>query len=84
MRFKCLHQRIPARLTVKIWIKISKIADEFGIVNQRIPSVEGLVVEVILPVFPVMGNDAIAIMSHIFVNGEAPLETDHAVIHDIQ
>ncbi len=84
MGFKRPNQGLAARLTIKIRIKISQIADEFRVVDQWIPAVESFVIKVILPIFPMVRNDTVAIVRHVFIDGEAALESRYSMLHDIQ
>ena len=84
MGFKRPHKRLATHLTVKIRIKIAQIADKIGIVDQWIPTIESFVIKVILPIFPVVRNDTIAIVRHVFIDGEAAFKSRYSMLHDIQ
>ena len=84
MDFQRTDQDLATRLAIEIGIKIPVFANEFRIVNERIPSREGFIVEVVLAVFPMVGDDAVAEVGHVFENSKTPFEGSDSMVDDIQ
>ena len=77
-----LEQRSAARGGIEVRVVVAGVADQRRVVDQRVAAVQHVVIQVVLPVFPVVRHDRVRMARHEARQVEARLEGRLVLAHE--